>query len=313
MRMLMQSSTRCSVVAATLVCLLMAADAHGQDKPAETVSAPVPKVQLNQAALDKLGWRIGCQAYTFRALSLFETIDLLHSMGIHYIEMYPGQRYSPEDDKLKADHNLPPEKVDQLLKKLKDADVTAVLYGVVGLSKDEAESRKVFDFAKKMGLETIVSEPPTDAFEVLDRLANEYQINVAIHDHPKPSIYWDCHTVLKVSEGRSQRIGACADIGHWRRSELTPVDCIRMLKGRIISLHVKDIDEHKEDVIWGSGKVDVRAVLTELKEQGAKPIFSVEYEKGKGDELIANVAKSIEFFNHVATELAGKDAERASQ
>jgi sugar phosphate isomerase/epimerase len=194
--------------------------------------------------------------------------------------------------------------VDGLIKKLKDANVTPVLYGVVGLPNDEAQQRKVFEYAKKLGLETIVSEPPADAFELIDKLANEYQINVAIHDHPKPSHYWNPDAVLKVCEGRSRRIGACADIGHWARSELVPAECIKKLEGRIVSLHVKDIDEKKEDVVWGNGKVDVRAVLVELHRQGAKPVFSIEYEKGKGDELVANVAKSVEFFNSVVTELA---------
>jgi len=289
---------------ALLVALLLAAPAAAQQKK------PIPKVQLNQQALDKLGWRLGSQAYTFRKLSLFETIDVLSAMGIRYIEMYPGQRYSPEESNLKADHNLPPEKVEQLIRKLKDSNVTAVLYGVVGLPNNEAESRKVFEFAKKMGLETIVSEPPAEAIELLDRLAGEYQINVAIHNHPAPSSYADCKSVLKTIDGHSQRVGACADIGHWARSGLTPVECIRALKGRIISLHAKDIDEHKEDVVWGTGKVDVKAVLVELKRQNARPIFSIEYEKGEGDELIANVARSVEYFNQVAAELAAQDSER---
>ena len=42
--------------------------------------------------------------------------------------------------------------------------ITLVNYGVVGLPNNEAECRKVFDFAKEMGIETIVSEPPEDAF-----------------------------------------------------------------------------------------------------------------------------------------------------
>lgn len=265
---------------------------------------PVPQVKLNQDALDKLGWRLGSQAYTFRKLSLFETIDLLSEMGIRYIELYPGQKYSPDKPDTKADHNMSDELVDGLIAKLKEKNVTPVLYGVVPLPNDEAKCRKVFEFAKKLKLEGVVSEPPADAIPLVDRLAQEYGMKVAIHDHPKPSPYWDCHTVLEATKD-AKNVGACADIGHWRRSGLTPVECVKMLKGKIISSHLKDIDEKKEDVPWGTGTVGVRDVLDELHRQNAKGIiFSIEYEKGEGDELIANVAKSVEFFNSVITDLA---------
>jgi sugar phosphate isomerase/epimerase len=275
---------------------------------AVSTAAPPPTTATpNQQALDKLGWRLGCQAWTFRKLSLFETIDLLDALGIRYIEMYPGQRLSPDRPGAKADHNMSEELVHELQEKLKSKNVTPVCYGVVGLSKDEAESRKVFEWAKKMKVETIVSEPPADAIPLIDKLAAEYGITVAIHDHPKPSAWWNCETVLKHTKD-AKHVGACADIGHWRRSGLEPVECVKMLEGKIVSLHVKDIDDKKEDVIWGTGTVDVRAVLEELHRHKAKPIFSIEYEKGEGDELVANVAKSVEFFNRVASELAAKES-----
>jgi sugar phosphate isomerase/epimerase len=278
--------------------LLVPSFASAQDKPA------TPKITLDQSAMDKLGWRLGAQAYTFRKLSLFETIDLLDAMGIRYIEMYPGQRFSPEKPDVKANHDMAPELVDELIAKLKSKNVTPVCYGVVGLPNDEAKQRKIFDYAKKLGLETIVTELPKDAIPLADRLAGEYGMKVAIHNHPKPSLYADCTSVLDATKD-AKRVGACADIGHWRRSDLTPVECVKMLEGKIISLHVKDIDDKKEDVVWGTGRVDVRAVLEALHRQKAKGlVFSIEYEKGEGDELVGNVAKSVEFFNGVITELA---------
>jgi hypothetical protein len=47
------------------------------------------------SAQKKLGWRLAAQAWTFRAMSLTETIDTLHSLDLHYIEMYPGQKLAP--------------------------------------------------------------------------------------------------------------------------------------------------------------------------------------------------------------------------
>ena len=300
-----------AVLATLLVASLFVAAPHASaqeqaaTKPPER-TAPIPQVKLDQQAMEKLGWRLGSQAYTFRKLSLFETIDLLDAMGIRYIEMYPGQRFSPMRPDVKADHNMSAELVDELIAKLKEKNVTPVLYGVVDLPDDEAKSRKVFEYAKKLKLEGIVSELHPKAVPLADRLAGEYGIKVAIHNHPSPSRYDDCQKVIAATKD-AKHVRACADIGHWRRSDLTPADCVKMLEGKVVSLHVKDVDANKEDVVWGTGRVDVRAVLEELhRQQATNLIFSIEYEKGEGDELVANVAKSVEFFNQVVSELAAK-------
>lgn len=261
------------------------------------------RTSLDYRSMDRLGWKLASQAYTFRELTLFETIDVLSALGIRYVEMYPGQRFSPEH-RDGFDHNSPAERVTELKAKLKAARVTPVNYGVVGLPNNETEARKVYDFAKAMKLQTIVSEPPEDAFSLLDRLSTEYKINVAIHDHPKPSPYWNPDTVLRVTNGLSKRIGACADTGHWYRSDLNPAECLRKLQGRIISSHFKDLNEQKQDVPWGTGECNARGMLEELKRQKFRGVFSVEYESTSGAELVRNVAKSIDFFSRTARELA---------
>ncbi len=268
-----------------------------------------PTTHINYDALNKLGWKLSCQAYTFREMSFFETLDLLQAMDIHYVELYPGQKLSKEHPELKTDHSMSEDALAQLQNKLAETHIKAVNYGVVDLPNDEAKARKVFDFAKKLGLETIVAEPPEDAFEMLDKLCNEYQINIAIHDHPKPSHYWNPDLVLKVSEGRSHRIGSCSDVGHWLRSGLVPLDCIKKLEGRIISFHFKDLNDEKLDVPWGTGKCDIKGILEELKRQKFHGVFSAEYERQHGHELASNVAKSYDYFSEVATDLA-KDITR---
>jgi sugar phosphate isomerase/epimerase len=272
--------------------------------PPASAAAPASKPTLDQAALEKLGWHLASQAYTFRKITLLETLDTLSSLGVRYIEIYPGQQFSPETKDTKFDHNVSSELFDQFVAKCKATNITPVNYGVVGLPNDEAECRKVFDFAKKLGLQTIVSEPRADALELIDKLAIEYQINVAIHNHPQPSIYWNPDAVLKACEGRSARIGACADVGHWARSGLVPAECLKKLEGHVISFHLKDIDDKKEDVVWGSGKVDMAAVLAEAKRQGIHPVMSIEYERTEGAELVANVTKCIEYFNSQIIELS---------
>ncbi|MCC2672092.1 MAG: Xylose isomerase-like barrel [Armatimonadetes bacterium] len=261
-------------------------------------------LKLNYRAMNKLGWKLTCQAWTFREMSAFEALDTMHSLGIRYVQFYPGQKFSKEKPDAKLDHNMSPELVAELKEKLKAVKITPVCYGVVGFGKDEAGARKVFDWAKTMGIINVVSEPAEDTVPMLDTLAQEYKINVAIHDHPKPSHYWDPDTVLKVAQGRSKRIGFCADTGHWYRSGLVPVECLKKAEGRMFDMHFKDLSPDKHDVPWGTGQCNARAMLEEVKRQGAKPTISIEYEYGSGPELVANVKKCVLWFDQQATELA---------
>lgn len=281
------------------------ADTAANAPHAEAQNAPPAKRDI--AASKKLGWRLGTQAYTFRDRSLFETIDTAKSLGLRYVEAYPGQKMSPEDA-TKFNHDASPQQRAAVKQKLKDVGVVIWQYGVVDLPKDEAGSRKVFDFAKEMDVKTIVSEPNPDAMDTIEKLVKEYDIAVAIHNHPQPSRYWNPDTVLATIEGRDARIGACADTGHWTRSGIKPVDAMKKLEGRIKSFHFKDLGEfgkkEAHDVPWGTGVSDARAVLEEAKRQGFKGLIAIEYEHGKGPELVANVRKCVEWFDRTAKELA---------
>jgi sugar phosphate isomerase/epimerase len=192
----------------------------------------------------------------------------------------------------------------EVKKKLAAAGVKLVNYGVVGLPGDEAGCRKVFDFAKKMGIETIVSEPDEKTMDLLDKLTEEYKINVAIHNHPKGAHYWNPDIVLAAIKGHSARIGACADTGHWVRSGLDPMECLKKLQGHIISFHFKDLKD-MHDVPWGTGTSNAKAMLAEIARQGFKGVFSIEYEYN-WDNSVPEIAQCVEFFNATAAELAAK-------
>ena len=270
--------------------------------------ADAPKVDL--APADAIGWHLAAQAYTFRAVSFSETIDILKKIGMKYVEIYGGQKLTPTSD-VKVGVGMTDEQIAEMKKIAADGGVRIVNFGVTGIGGDEAGARKTFEFGKKVGLEVIVTEEHEDRFPMLAKLADEYKINLSLHNHPKPSYYWDVDHVLKASEGQT-RIGSCADTGHWMRSGFVPLDCLKKLKGHIISLHFKDLDKMgpvekgqpgPKDVPWGTGAGNAKGMLTELYAQGFKGVFSIEYETGGGQELIDNVTKCAEFFAATAAEL----------
>jgi sugar phosphate isomerase/epimerase len=184
---------------------------------------------------------------------------------------------------------------------LKDAGVTLYGYGVVDLGTTEDSMRKVFGFARKMGIRVIVCEPADDDFALLEKLVKEYNIKIAVHNHPAPSKYHLPETVFGHVDGRDRRIGACADSGHWMRGLNDPREAFKLLAGRILDVHLKDRSEYgtakgADDVPWGSGRGHIRDLLAELTLQDYDGYLTMEYENEKeaGDPMPA-FRKSIEF------------------
>lgn len=244
---------------------------------------------------------IGCQAWTFNHFTVMEAIDKTAAAGGKIIEFYPGQKFSPEKPDLKWDHNATDEMIAAVQERLQKDGIRAVNYGVVGIPNNEAGARKIFEFAKKLGLYGITTES-VESIDVIEKLVKEYDIHVGFHDHPKrpnnPSYkMWDPNYVLSVVKDRDSRIGSCADIGHWVRSGLNPVDCLKILDGRIMSSHLKDLNEmapDAHDVPYGTGVSDVPSVLEELKRQHFAGNISVEYEY-KMENNLPEVAQCIGF------------------
>lgn len=252
---------------------------------------------------DKLGWKLAYQSYTFKNFTFEEGLQKANNLGLKYVEAYRGQPLS-HDNQSPTHFDSDSATREKMKELLAQYQVKLINYGVVK-AKDKQEWQRVFEFANEMGVETLVVEPEPSQFEFLDKMCEEYKINLAIHNHPKPSRYWEPDSVLKYSAGLSPRIGACADVGHWIRSGLNPVECLKKLERKIISIHFKDLNEKDRkahDVPWGTGVSDVKAMLQELKDQKFKGVFSIEYEYN-WDNNVPEIEQSIKNFYKIVSEL----------
>jgi len=99
-------------------------------------------------------WKVGVQAYTFRNRSLLETVEYCAKNGIKYIEIYPGQRIGAGFEG-QTTHEMSGAEAGRLQTILKQKGVSLLSYGVVGAG-NEAQWRPIFDFAKRMGISTII-------------------------------------------------------------------------------------------------------------------------------------------------------------
>jgi len=231
---------------------------------------------------------LGCQAYTFHRFTAFEAIEKTAAAGGKAIEFYPGQSLSPEDKKSKVDANATDEAIERLKAKAKQHGLLIVNFGVVGIPKDEAGARKVFDFAKKLGVRAITIEPSADQIDPIEKLIREYNIAAGIHCHPKRANkpdykLWDPNYVFSLVKNRDPRFGVCADVGHWTRSGVDAVTGLKVFEGRVISVHLKDIVESGNpdapDLPLGLGVTNVKGILRELRRQKFDGNISIEYER----------------------------------
>lgn len=269
--------------------------------------------RANREARGEPQWRLAVMSYTYNKLTVTETIDKTQKLGSHFLEGFSWQKVSPEHGDMQFNEQMPEAAMQEVKKKLADAKVRLANYYAQKVGDDEAKTRKIFEFCKKMGIETVICEPDPKHLPLIDKLAEELKVKVAIHNHPKDPKHpdytnWNPDNVMKMMEGRSKWIGCCADNGHWARSGLDGVECLKKYQGRLISLHLKDVDKlgpGAKDVPYGTGKVDLKALLEELKRQNFAGVFSIEYESEKPDAT-ADVAQCIEWFRKAKRSLGVK-------
>jgi type 1 glutamine amidotransferase/sugar phosphate isomerase/epimerase len=279
------------------------------DLPAPTI----PSAQLTPAirAQEQLCWRLGIEAYTFHKYTLFEAIDKTAQLGLPYMGGLSFQKVSKEIPK-NFDINLTDDELKQIRLKLDSAGISLLTYYIHLIPGDEASCRKVFEFGRKIGIETFMSEPVPEALDTIEKFCDDYDINVAIHNHDQKASpqYWHPKGVLKLCQGRSKRIGACGDLGYWMRSGIDPLKAINTLKDRLITVQMHDLHElspEGHDVPWGTGAGRTEQFIREMHRLGIRPtMFGLEYSYDWFDSM-PEIAKCIKFFNKVSLQIAQRD------
>lgn len=248
-------------------------------------------------------WKLGVQMWTFRVFTFAEALDKVDSAGVKYIEAFWGQ---PLGAGLKDSFGIrmsdaSKAKVKQLLQ---SKGISIVAMGVISPATRE-EWTKAFELAKEFGLSYITAEPKKDQWDMVDSMAGNYGIKIAIHDHPKPDMYWSPDSVLAAMKGHPN-IGACADLGHWARNGVNPVEALKKLAGHVYGVHLKDITKFGQvnaaDTIVGRGVIDFPPIFQELKDQHFSGMFSIEHESNWYHSL-PDVIETVKFYNEQVAKL----------
>jgi inosose dehydratase len=220
-------------------------------------------------------FRMGIQSYSLRGYNVDEALEHTKKFGLRFWESFPAH----------VPLTTEPAKVDEIKSKLATAGIRMVAHGVSAFTADDAANRKIFEAAKALGVRTLSADPTPDSFDSLDKLVAEFEINIAIHNHGPGARYDKIQQIMDAIKGRHQRIGACADLGHYLRSGEDPVKAIEAFENRLYGVHLKDVKGKTTFTILGKGDMDVVGVFKALKAQNYRGLVALEYEENPKDPI----------------------------
>ncbi|MBS0208918.1 MAG: sugar phosphate isomerase/epimerase [Planctomycetes bacterium] len=224
--------------------------------------------------------KVGIQMYSLRGFPVAEAMQHAHDLGFRVIEMYPGMfPISTDSSEIQA-----------TLDKMKGLELTCLAHGVNRFTKDHDKNKRMFEFAKLAGIRNLSADPDPDSFDSLDKLVEEFDVRIGIHNHGPKHRYNKVVDVLDAIKDHHKNIGACADLGHFIRSAEDPVHVIRSLQGRLFGVHLKDFAEQADKtkgVILGKGHLNVAAVFDALRQVNfpADGVIALEYEENPKDPI----------------------------
>lgn len=249
---------------------------------------------LPLAAAD-LNAQLGLQTWTLRNLNFDQMVEFAQRHGITNLQVI-GNHLDP---------NAPREETLRKKAALEAAGLRAYTFGVAGTSLDKEANRRLFEFAKLMGMSLIIVEP--NDFKILDNLeelAREYDIRVAIHNHGIRSLYGNPAVVRALLRHRDPRMGVCMDAGWITSTGMDPTDIFKRYEGRVFDIHLKDKRVEMavgEDVAFdthiGEGMGNLDKLLAELKRVNWPGILAIETDSPdfarQPDEFVAKAKQFV--------------------
>jgi len=227
------------------------------------------------------GLKVGIASYSFRKLPLDVAIKGINRVELKYVsvkEAHLPLKSTTEERK-------------EVAQKFKDAGITPISCGNISMKNDEVALRNSFEYARDLGVPTIVCIPDPAALPALEKLVREFDIRLAIHNHgPEEKRFPSPNEVWEAVKDMDERIGLCIDVGHTARAGVDPAQAIVKYKSRLYDLHFKDVSDlkgppGKVEVEVGRGVLDIRGMLKALLEIQYAHLVGFEHERTADDPL----------------------------
>lgn len=233
-------------------------------------------------------FKLGVAGFTFYKFDLQTTLETLQRCDVQYLCI--------------KDFHLPLKSTDEQIaafhKKCAEYGVKGYAVGPLYM-KTEEDVDKYFDYAKRVGVKTIVGVPEYALLPYVDKKVKEYGFNYAIHLHgPDIDKYPDADDVWEHTKNLDPRIGMCLDIGHDTRNGKDPVADLKKYHTRVFDIHLKDVTGDTKlgySVEVGRGIIDFPAFVKMLRKVNYTGVVSLEHERNM-DNPFMGIAESIGYF-----------------
>jgi len=235
------------------------------------------------------GLKIGVATYTVRELPIEEAIKAVKRVGLKYVSI--------KNVKNHIDPSHKPEERKQRMQMFRDAGLIPLSVGNISMRDSNRDIRRSFEYAKDIGVPTIVCAPRRDAIPLLDQLVKEFDIRLAIHNHgpEDEGLFPSPYDAMDLISKYDKRIGVCIDVGHTARAGVDPAEAIIKCKDRLYDLHLKDIStlgDKNEPIESGRGILNTKSILAALLQIKYQGLVGFEYEKDAKDP-IPGLAESV--------------------
>lgn len=202
-----------------------------------------------------------------------------------------------------------PDQCRAIVQQFTDAGLIVSSTGVVDFTMDEDVARMAFENVKAAGLKTMCARPIPDALPLVEKLAREYDVKIAIHNHGPTDLYPTGDAAWKAVQPYDKRIGLCIDVGHAWRAGGDPAAEILQCRERLYQVHLKDTRGPKgtgtkdpSPVVIGHGDLDIKAILAALVQIQYEHRADFEYEEKVADQL-PGLAESVGYVRGILSVL----------
>ncbi len=215
--------------------------------------------------------RLGIQSWCFRHFkSTQQVIDKLKECGLSHLEICGVHGDAAKND------------LSDTIRQYRQAGVTLSSCGVYGIGKDEAASRRIFEFARQAGMGAISASLQIEWLPLAEKLAAEYGVRVALHNHGRHDELVNSHFVSRFLSGASANIGLCLDTAWMMDGGDDAVQAAKTFADRLYGVHLKDFIFDRAgkpyDVVLGDGNLDLEALVKHLVAIDYQGYLTLEYE-----------------------------------
>ena len=228
------------------------------------------------------GWNVGVPATVFKPLTLSEALAKSDVLAFANTAGSPAVRVSYEIPK-NLTFTLQSGELRAIVYRLRELNQQMRVYRMDAIPADASSQRKLFEFAKALNVETVEANPGQASLADLDKLANEFGVNLAIDGK-------DPKAAMAALNGRSKRLGISVDTRAWMQENIKPVDGLQIVKDRLMVVNLQDrsaLGARGRDVTLGTGAGGFGEFFLAAFRASIKPL-SINIEAASEADLLKN-------------------------